>query len=101
MLTDLRNIIEKESKKKEKKWCTHRQYGRGVLAGTCPQHCMGSFSPVFRSISVILLSKDGLGSEEQNRKEFEKKNKEMAHAQAKWRGVHPRAQSCPFPIQIA
>jgi len=64
MLTDLRNRIEKESKKKEKKWGTHRQYGRGVLVGTCPRHCMGSFSPVFRSIPVILVSNVVRGSEE-------------------------------------
>ncbi len=59
------------------------------------RHRRGSLSPIFRSISVVLLSKDGLGSEEQNRKNFEKKNKERAHAQAKWRGGPPTGSILP------
>src|SRR6267378_8314942 len=58
--------------------------------------CMGSISAVFRSIPVVLLSNDGPGSEEQNRKKMEKKNKEMVHAQAKWRGGPPMGSILPI-----
>jgi len=73
----------------------------GGPAGTCPTLqglVLARFPVDFRRFAFKGMVLDLMNRIEKISK---RKTKKMAHAQANGGGVHPRAKSCLFPIQIA
>src|SRR6267378_685146 len=101
LLMDLRNRIGKKLKKKKKKWSTHGQNGRGVMVSTCPGTAGARCRPFSGRFPSFCFQRMVLDLKNRIEKISKRKTKKGRMHRQNGGGVHPRAQSCLFPIQIA